>query len=100
MKLFNKKFPFADDPDTMCFTCCHVLNDKKPIRYISHDTDGVWQFLCGKNHTEDEARIVSLSEMLEIDRSVAKLAHLNLGEYAEKHGGVWIAAEKDNCNLD
>ena len=74
MKLFGKRFPFSDAPNTMCFTCCHVLDEKKPIRYISHDEDGCWQFLCGRSHTEDEARIVSLAEMLEIDRSIAKFA--------------------------
>lgn len=94
MKIFDKRFPFADAPETMCFTCCHILNDNEPIAYITHDEDGYWQFLCGRNHTEDEARIVSLVEMLKIDRSVAKLAHLNRGEYAKKHGCTWIVGRK------
>ena len=90
LKLFNKKFPFSAAPDTMCFTCCHVQNDNKPILYISHDEDGYWQFLCGKNHTENEARMVSLAEILEIDKSVAKFADLKLGEYEENCNCSWI----------
>ena len=97
MKLFGKRFPFSDAPNTMCFTCCHVLDEKKPIRYISHDEDCCWQFLCGRSHTEDEARIVSLTEMLEIDRSIAKFADLKCGECAENCNGSWIVRKKYFC---
>ena len=94
MKLFKRKFPFSDAPKTMCITCFHILNDNDPIAYISHDEDGCWQFLCGRNHTEDEAKIVSLSEMLEIDKSVVKFADLKRGEYAEKRDGSWVLRKK------
>ena len=49
-------FPFNDDPHTACIVCSHVLNKEEPITYISHDEDGMWQFLCGKEHTTDDAR--------------------------------------------
>ena len=94
MKLFKRKFPFPDAPNTMCFTCCHILNDNEPIAYITHDEDGYWQFLCGRNHTEDEAKIVSLAEMLEIDKSAAKFADLKRGECAEKRDGSWVLRKK------
>ena len=99
MKLYSKRFPFADAPETMCFTCCHVLNDKEPVLYISHDEDGFRQFLCGRNHTEDEARIVSLAEMLEIDKSVAKFADLKRGEYAEYCNGSWFVQKNNNFRI-
>lgn len=79
----NQIFPFADAPDTACFTCRHVLEDNKPILYVSHDEDGYWQFLCGGNHTEDDVRIVSLANILSIDESMGDLAELDYGEYAE-----------------
>ena len=47
-------FPFNDDPHTACIVCSHVLNKEEPITYISHDEDGMWQFLCGKEHTTGE----------------------------------------------
>ena len=37
----NKKFPFSDAPNTACFTCCHVLEENKPILYVSHDEDDI-----------------------------------------------------------
>ena len=79
----NNNFPFNDTPNTACFTCCHVLEEHKPILYVCHDEDGYWQFLCGCNHNEDDARIVSLADILEIDESMADLAELDYGEYAE-----------------
>ena len=73
----TEKFPFADDLRTACFTCFHVLEEDKPILYVSHDEDGYWQFLCGKEHHQEEARIVSLVTILSIDESVGNLANLD-----------------------
>ena len=77
-------FPFSDSPNTACFTCCHVLNEHKPILYVSHDEDGYWQFLCGGIHKEEDAKIVSLASILEIDESMTALADLDYGEYSER----------------
>lgn len=79
----DQAFPFADAPNTACFTCRHVLDEGKPVLYVSHDDDGFWQFLCGSTHSEADARIVSLAEILKTDGSVADLAQLDYGEYAE-----------------
>lgn len=87
MGLFSKKknirFPFSDAPNTACFTCCHVLNKEKPILYVSHDEDGYWEFLCNGNHTEDDARVVSLNEIFEINKGISDLARMDCGYYAE-----------------
>lgn len=79
----DMKFPFSDEPNTACFTCRHVLEENRPIRYVSHDEDGYWQFLCGENHTEEDARVVSLVSVWEMDESVGELAGLDYGESAE-----------------
>lgn len=93
----GNKFPFAESPNTACFTCCHVLNENKPILYVSHDDDGYWQFLCGENHKEEDARIVSLATILEIDETMRDLAELNYGAYAEAKDETsdWIVRYKE-----
>lgn len=48
-------FPFDDNPHTACIVCRHVLNKEGAITYITHDEDGMWQFLCSKEHTTDDA---------------------------------------------
>lgn len=72
-------FPFSDDPHTACIVCSHVLNKEEPITYISHDEDGMWQFLCSKEHTTDDARIVSLEEVYALDPSIGEVADMPCG---------------------
>jgi hypothetical protein len=82
LNLSRKAFPFEDAPNTLCFTCCHVVNEHHPILYISHDEDGLWQFLCGKTHSVEEAVVVSLAEILKLDPKVGDFASLGYGESA------------------
>ena len=68
------KFPFYDAPNTATITCCHILENGEPILYVSHDEDdGMWQFLCGKAHETDEAKLVSLKSVFDLDNSVGIL---------------------------
>ena len=92
----DMKFPFSDEPNTACFTSRHVLEENRPIRYVSHDEDGYWQFLCGENHTEEDARVVSLVSVWEMDESVGELAGLDYGESAEAVDPTdgWVIAWK------
>ena len=82
MSLF-KKFPFKDKPNTASITCVHILDEKKPILYVSHDADDVcWQFLCGKNHSIKDSKMVALEEIYEIDKSIKEIANLEYGKIA------------------
>jgi hypothetical protein len=66
------EFPFYDPPNTAVIVCCHVLDEGKPILYVSHDEDdGMWQFLCGPTHYDiNEARLVSLKYAFSLDQSI------------------------------
>jgi len=45
--------PLADD--TLIFTCKRVWESGHPVRYVCHDNDGSFQFLClGDDHTSSE----------------------------------------------
>ena len=82
MKLF-KRFPFKDKPNTASITCVHVIDENKPILYVSHGADdGGWQFLCGKEHNIEDSRVIALQEIYEIDNSVKKIANLGYGQFA------------------
>ncbi len=58
-------YNFSELKDTACFVCDHVLNKERSILYVGHDIDdSSWQFMCGENdHTEENARIISLEEV-------------------------------------
>jgi hypothetical protein len=87
--LFKKKkagdFKFSDPENTACFTCRHVLNNERPVLYVAHDHDGSWQFLCGGEHTTDDASVVSLKNITGLDPSVNDLFEMPLGVGAERN---------------
>ena len=79
------EYTFYDDPDTAAIICCHITENKSPILYVSHDEDdGMWQFLCGKEHEIDEARLVSLQWVFDLDNSISSLKDMPCGCYAER----------------
>ena len=45
---------------------------------------GMWQFLCGKAHETDEAKLVSLKSVFDLDNSVGILKDMPCGYYAER----------------
>lgn len=84
-------FPFPDGPHAVCMTCCHVLEEHNPIRFVFHDKDS-WQFLCGEVHETVDARMVALDEILYIDERMKNFANLECGDYAEmdEETGEWM----------
>ena len=73
-------FPFKEKRNVMVFTCRCVLDKEADICYVTHDEDdGVWQFLCGQDHVEADARIVSLESIVDMDPSITVLADMPLG---------------------
>ena len=88
-----KKYNFIEDKKTMVITTKSILKCKKDIVVVSHDEDdGMWEFLDGDDVTEEEASIVSLEEIFEIDNSVNELFDLQLGwiAYRENKSSEWI----------
>ncbi|CAZ98329.1 MULTISPECIES: hypothetical protein [Zobellia] len=86
------EFKFNDPENKAVFTCNHVVDEKCPILYASHDTDGDWQFLCGGNdHTEENAKLISLKNAVELDNTLNELFEMPIGVGAERNGigGKW-----------
>lgn len=91
------KCPFYDAPNTATITCCHVIDNRAAILYVTHDEeDGVWQFLCGKAHETDEAKLVSLKSVFDLDNSVGILKDMPCGCYAERktENDDWIIRKR------
>lgn len=79
-------YKFKEAENTACFVCDHVLSKQRPILYAAHDKeDSSWQFLCGQNdHTEANAKIISLKQATEIDSTINDLFEMPLGVGAER----------------
>lgn len=81
------EFKFSDAEDKAVFTCNHVTDEKSPILYATHDNDGDWQFLCGQNdHAEENAKIISLKNAVELDNTLNELFEMPIGVGAERDG--------------
>jgi len=91
------KFPFDEPKNTAVITCSHIIENGFDILYVSHDEkDGMWQFLCGGTHVQEDARIVSLNEIFMIDNTISRLANMPCGYIAERESknASWIIKKR------
>jgi hypothetical protein len=73
-------WPFAEHPNVAIFTTSDILARESPILHVSHDADdGGWQFHSGTDIDLDRAKVISLKEIVKLDRSLLELADLPLG---------------------
>lgn len=68
---------FQDDLNTAVITTKCVLNENSPILFVNHYDDGFWEFLGNEDNLKDEDfKIISLEEILNIDLSVVEISDL------------------------
>ena len=79
-------WPFEEPESTLVFTVAQILEGWEPILKVTHDRDdGAWQFLpAGRPPSEQDARMVSLAQIVALDPSVALLANLPRGGEAKR----------------
>ena len=76
------------------FTTRFVVEDNSEIIYACHDSDGDWQFFSKEEATEEDAMIISMDEILEIDNSIEKILDIPKGFEAHRSNKLddWIIA--------
>jgi hypothetical protein len=73
-------------------TMRQVLDGLEPILLVSHDADDHgWQFIGTSNVSVEDARIVSLEEIVQLDSTVLEVADLPPGWQAIRNavGAPW-----------
>lgn len=86
-------YNFVDEKNTMVITTKNIVNKEKSILLVSHDEDdGMWEFLDGDDVKEEDAIIVSLFEIVQLDSTVNQIADLPLGwiSYRDSIQNEWI----------
>jgi len=74
------QWKFPDPPNVAVITSRGVVFGGDWIAHVSHDvSDGGWQFHSTKPLNENDAAIIGLQEIAELDPSIAELADLPLG---------------------
>lgn len=84
-------WPFNDARTCAALTMRQVMDGKEPILLVVHDDDGDWQFIGTSNALEENAAIVGLGNIYDLDPSIGELADLPLGWQAvrERRGAPW-----------
>ena len=93
----NETWRFADPKNVAVITTKQVMREHQPILFVSHDADdGAWQFHTGEPVDEDDAMIVGLARVVELDKSLYELADLPLGwsAWRESVGQPWQREER------
>ncbi len=91
-KKTNKKWTFADPPNVAVITTKSIVSREDWIANVFHDEDdGGWQFLGTAELSTDDAAVVSLENIVDLDPSVEKLTDLPLGWQAwrDTSDGIW-----------
>ena len=86
----NTNFKFREARNLGVFTTNDWIEENNPILYVVHDSDGDWQFLTG-GIIEEQAKIVSIEEIIKRDTTLNDVFDLDYGEEAEREfvGGKW-----------
>lgn len=77
--------PFKESLDTAVFTTKFVLEKQSPILIAYHYDDGSWQF-SGKedNLSDEDFKVISLGEIIEMDKSVLELSDMPINSEATR----------------
>jgi hypothetical protein len=75
-----------EDLNTAVFTTKYILEKSSPILHVYHNIeDGAWEFIGSEeNINEEDYRVVSLDEIIQIDNSVIDILDLPLGGEAHR----------------
>ena len=102
----NERFPewrFPDKPHTKAFVSTAVEEGREWITFVTHDlSDGAWQIL-GKTGIESGGpKLICLHHIIDLDPTLAELADLPKGWYAERHapGEPWERFESEPDSSD
>jgi len=78
-----------------------ILDGVSAIQFVSHDEDDHgWQFLDNDTTEAEQAALVCLSHVVEIDPSILELADLEPGWTAtrEKIGDAWVRSKLESSD--
>jgi hypothetical protein len=87
----GRDWPFSDPKSLASITLKRIVSGERPVLVVTHDDDGSWQFLDGEAVSNEDASVVGLGTMIELDPTLVQVAALPWGWVAvrERVGGAW-----------
>ncbi len=86
------EWTFDQAENVACLTLREIIEDGAPVLLVVHDPeDHDWQFLTGAAISMDDARLVSMHEMVDLDPTLLEVGHIPPGYQAtrESVGAQW-----------
>jgi len=85
------EWPFREPKSTVVFTTKRVIYRRFPVLQVVHDEDGTWRFLDGVPVNREDAALVSLEYLVNVDPGLKELADLPAGWRASRAamGQAW-----------
>ena len=77
------------------FTTKYVMGKNSPIVYVYYDEEGDWQFFGSEENIEiEDAMVVSLGEIFEMDRSIVDVLTLAINSFATRksRNSDWVVS--------
>ena len=77
------------------FTVRDVLQKGALIQYVVHDNNGDWQFFPGYEVPSTDMMVVTLSNIIEYDKSIVDILNLERGyqAYRRNKADEWLISE-------
>jgi hypothetical protein len=89
-------FAFEEPKNLAVVTTRSIAIERNPILRVYHGVDGDWQFHHEENPQQENAMVLALSEILEIDESINELSDLPRGWMAWRNNSEEIWQRKKN----
>lgn len=88
---------FKENLNTVVFTSNYVLTKVSTIIYVAHHEDGAWEFWGKEIIDEEEVKLVSFGQIIEIDPTILEIADLPMEFNAirENKNSVWRIISKN-----
>ena len=86
-------WPFDQPRNCAVFVTREVMDREEPILLVTHDVDDHgWQFIGPPDGTAANARIIALSEAVQLDPSILQVADLPVGwrAWRDSPEDAWI----------
>lgn len=81
-----------ENKNKSAITTKYVVNNNSIIVSVFYDEDGDWQFFGKEEVSEEDAIVVSIQKMIDIDKSLVNLPDLKEGEsaYRKNKESIWL----------
>jgi len=81
----DSQWPFSAPRNEAVITSKGIMDGSDHILFVTHDEeDGGWQFLSGESLSENDAAVVGLGQIAELDPTVFSLSDLPEGWTASR----------------